>query len=114
MLYIAVAALLSSFVALGCGSSHEGPQRGPRKGYVAELIPVDPNDPIAVRKWAEHRCRGWTLNELARSLGVLPTKDAVTKRLARGFPPASRKIAIETCEVELAKTETAKHPDVER
>lgn len=52
-------------------------------------------------------CRGWTVRDLARSQGVMPTKDAITRSLSRTLPEDSQRVVIETCEREMAKTESA-------
>lgn len=42
-----------------------------------EFTTVDPCDVDAVREWAELRCKGWTLERLAASVGVEPSIEAV-------------------------------------
>jgi hypothetical protein len=88
---------------LACNSKNE---TSTAKHRTVEFSTVDPNDLKGLKEWAELRCRGWSLGDLASSLDVEPTVDAVTSRLARNLPPRSRRVVIEACKRELEETES--------
>jgi hypothetical protein len=75
----------------------------PRTQFGAEAREVDPTNSDQVREWAELTCRGWTLAELAKSVDVEPTLDAVAWFFSRGFPSETKAVVREVCERELGQ-----------
>jgi hypothetical protein len=93
-------ALMSQGIA--CNSK---PAPGNDRQGAVEFWTVESGDLEGLKKWTELRCRGWSLRDLASSLNVDVTVDAVTDRLARNLPPKSRRVVIDACKRELEKTE---------
>jgi hypothetical protein len=108
---VALGILLVTAALAGSVPSHgaDAPEKRDKAGTVvdrsAKFFVVDPKDLKGLREWTEVRCRGWTLKQLASSLGVDTRKEVVLDRLARGLPAKSRMVVIQTCEEELEKTE---------
>lgn len=70
---------------------------------------IDHSEGAALRRWAELTCRGWTIRDLAKELGVEPTFEAIAQRLARGMPLESQAIVIRVCEKELRRSERGEY-----
>jgi hypothetical protein len=73
----------------------------------AEAKALDVSSSAEVERWTEGTCKGWTLGDLAESLGVEPTMEAVVSFLSRGFPSQAKSIVWEFCERELGQTRSS-------
>lgn len=63
-----------------------------------EFVSIDPADVEAIREWAELRCKGLSLEDLAKSVEVSPTVEAVAAYLGRGLPEESSNAVRVVCE----------------
>jgi hypothetical protein len=73
----------------------------------AEAKALDVSNPSEVERWTVGICRGWALRDLAESLGVEPTMEAVVTFLSRDFPSRAKLVVREVCEREVIQTDSS-------
>jgi hypothetical protein len=71
------------------------------KELSAKVERIDPDDPVAMRRWAIGICKGRTISEVAAPLGIPATMDSVVDYFTKGLPEQTRKPVQEICEREL-------------
>lgn len=85
-------------MANGCGDSTDGLKR-----ETTYLHVISKTDVAAQKEWARRRCRAWTVESFAASLGLEPSMDAVLQHLTKGLPPESKRAVEEICREELTR-----------
>ncbi len=72
-------------------------QRGRSLKLIATGYTVDRNDLDELEKWARRLCKGVTVKDAARGLGVEASLDAVTNALTESLPRSKRERISQIC-----------------